>query len=158
MGSYYALKGHSAPSQRGIVLVESSQIRRFSRRSGGGGWSCRALAQQRLRFSKVGLKRLSDYHFNQTVVESARWGASVLNKRDTLTEYLLKKESRTTALSLTRHRAKGSLPEKNTTVKKELLTLTLGNVADGRSWSRWWWWWVRTSQANHKSMWQGTEG
>jgi hypothetical protein len=57
----------------------------------------------------------------------------VLNKRDTLTEYLLKKESRTTALSLTRHRAKGSLPEKNTTVKKELLTLTLGNVADGRS-------------------------
>jgi hypothetical protein len=49
-------------------------------------------------------------------------------------------------------RAKGSSPEKNATSKKELLTLTPGNVADGRCWSRWWWWWVRTSRANHKSM------
>jgi hypothetical protein len=28
------------------------------------------------------------------------------------------------------------------------------SVMDGRSWSRWRWWWVRTSQADHKSMWQ----
>jgi hypothetical protein len=33
--SYYALKGHPASSQRGIILVESTQIRSFSRRSGG---------------------------------------------------------------------------------------------------------------------------
>jgi hypothetical protein len=32
-----------------------------------------------------------------------------------------------------RTRKKGSLPEKNTNNKKELLALTLGNVADGRS-------------------------
>jgi hypothetical protein len=28
-----------------------------------------------------------------------------------------------------------------------------GNVAEG-SWCQWRWWWVRTSRANHKSMWQ----
>ncbi len=64
------------------------------------------------------------------------------------------RESWITALSLTEEGQKGSPPEKNATYKKELLTLTPGNVAEGRSWSRWWWWWVRTSQANDKSMWQ----
>jgi hypothetical protein len=59
---------------RRIVVVESTQIRWFSRRSGGGGWSGRAVAQQRQRFSKIGLKGLSDYFSNETVVEAARWG------------------------------------------------------------------------------------
>jgi hypothetical protein len=38
------LKGHSASSQRRIILVKSTQIRWFSRRSGGEGWSGRAVA------------------------------------------------------------------------------------------------------------------
>jgi hypothetical protein len=91
MGSYYALKGYSASSQRRIILVKSTQIRWSLRWSGGGGWSGRPVAQQRPRVSKIGLKGLSNYHSNETVVEAARWGASGLNKRATLTEYLLKK-------------------------------------------------------------------
>ncbi len=154
MGSYYALKGYSASSQRRIILVKSTQIRWFLRRSGGGGWSCRPVAQRRPTVSKIGLKGLSNYHSNETVVEAARWGASGLNKRATLTEYLLKKREPDNSSKPNWTRAKGSLPEKNTTSKNELLILTPGNVADWRSWSRWWWWWVRTSQANQKSMWQ----
>jgi hypothetical protein len=49
---------------------------------------------------------------------------------------------------------KCSPPEKYTSGKKELLTLAPGNIADGKSLSQWRWWWVRTSWANHKSMWQ----
>ncbi len=37
----------------------------------------------------------------------------------------------TIALSLTKSRAKGSPPEKNTTSKKELLTLILGKMQKG---------------------------
>jgi hypothetical protein len=81
------------------------------------------------------------------------WGQR-LNKSATLSEYLLKERELDNSFKLNRQRAKGSLPEKKTTVRKELLTLTPGNVADGRSWSQWRWWWVRTSQADHKSMWQ----
>ncbi len=40
---------------RGITLIESTQIRWFLRRSGRGGWSGRAVAQQRPRISKLGL-------------------------------------------------------------------------------------------------------
>ncbi len=58
-GSYYALKGHPVSSQRGIILVESTQIRWFLRQSGGGGWSVRVVAQGWPRVSKLGLKGLS---------------------------------------------------------------------------------------------------
>jgi hypothetical protein len=34
------------------------------------------------------------------------------------------------------------------------ITLSMGNVAEGSWWSRWKRWWVRTSRANHRSMWQ----
>jgi hypothetical protein len=61
-------------------LVKSTQIRWFSRQSGGGGWSGRAVAQLRPRVSKLELKGLSDYHSNETAVEAARWEASGLNK------------------------------------------------------------------------------
>jgi hypothetical protein len=54
--SYYALKGHPASSQRGIILDESTQIRWFLRQSDGGGWSTRAIAQLRPRVSKLGFK------------------------------------------------------------------------------------------------------
>jgi hypothetical protein len=40
-----------------------------------------------------------------------------------------KRESWTTALSLNEQGQKGGSPEKNTTIKKELLTLSPGNVA-----------------------------
>jgi hypothetical protein len=43
-----------------------------------------------------------------------------------------KRESWTTTLNLAKQGPKGSPPEKNTNSKKELLILTLGNVAEGR--------------------------
>jgi hypothetical protein len=67
----------------------------------GGGWSGRAVAQQRPRVLQLVLKGPSDHHSNETAVEAARWGASGPNKRATLMEYLLKRERWTTALSLT---------------------------------------------------------
>ncbi len=81
-------------------MVESTQIRWFSRQSGGGGWFGTAVTQRRPRVSKLGLKGLSEYHFNETAVEAARWGASGPNKTATLTECLLKRESWTTASNL----------------------------------------------------------
>ncbi len=80
-GSYNALTGHPASSQRGIILVKSTQIRWFTRRPGEGGWSGRAIAQQRPRVSKLGLKGLSDYHSNDMAVEAARREASGPNKK-----------------------------------------------------------------------------
>jgi hypothetical protein len=41
---------------KGIILVESAQIRWFLRRSGRGGWPSRAIAQRRPRVSKLGLR------------------------------------------------------------------------------------------------------
>jgi hypothetical protein len=61
------------------------------------GWSRKATAQQRPRVSKLGLKGLSVCHSNETEVEAAIGQ----NKRATLTETLLKRESWTTAFSLT---------------------------------------------------------
>jgi hypothetical protein len=98
-----------------------------------GGCSSRAVAQLRLRVSKLGLNGLSDYHSNQTAVKAARLGPSGPKKRTTLTECLLKRQSWTIALSLIEQRAKGSPPEKNTTSKKNVLILAPGNVADMRS-------------------------
>jgi hypothetical protein len=53
------------------------------------------------------------------------------NKRATLTEYLLKKRELGNSSKSNQTKAKGSPPEKNTTSKKELLTLTLGSIAEG---------------------------
>ncbi len=86
---------------KGITLIESTQIRWFSRWSGRGG---RAEAQRRPRVSKLRAKGLFNYHSNEIVVEAVRWGASGPNKRATLTTCLLKKESW--------KREKGSPPEK----------------------------------------------
>jgi hypothetical protein len=72
-------------------LIESTQIRWFSRWSGRGGWFGRAEAKWRLRVSQLRTKGLSDYHSSETVVEAAKWGAKGLNKRATLTTCLLKK-------------------------------------------------------------------
>jgi hypothetical protein len=70
--------------------------------------------------------------------QTARRGDSRPNKRATLTEYLLKNIELDNSSKPNWTRTKGSPPEKNTTSKKELLTLTLGNIAEGRSCS-WWW-------------------
>ncbi len=56
-------------------MIKSTQIRWFLRCSGGGGWSCRAVAQQSPRVSKLGLKEPSDYHSSEIVVVVAvGWG------------------------------------------------------------------------------------
>ncbi len=39
-----------------------------------GGWSSRAIGQQRLRVSKLGLKRPSDYYSNEIAVKAAGQG------------------------------------------------------------------------------------
>jgi hypothetical protein len=46
-------------------------------------------------------------------------------------EYLLKKRELDNSYEPNWTRAKGTQPEKNTTSKKELLTLTTGNIAEG---------------------------
>jgi hypothetical protein len=76
------------------------------------GWSSRAVVQRRPRFSKLGLKELSDYYSNWIAVGAARQGADRPNKRVSLTEYLLKRESSTTALSLAKQGPKGDCQRK----------------------------------------------
>ncbi len=75
---------------RGITVIESTQIRWFSRWSGGGGWYSRAVPQRKPRVSKLGFKGPSDYHSTEIAVEAARWGARGLSYKDTLTGNLLK--------------------------------------------------------------------
>ncbi len=70
---------------------------------------------------------------------------------------VLKRESWTTAVSLTEYRAKGSPPKKATLDKRELLTLALGGACRWEKLKLMNICWVRTSQANHKSMWQATQ-
>ncbi len=56
-------------------MIESTQIRWFSIRLGGGGWFGRAL---RPRVSKLGLKGPSDYYSNDIAVHTTSRGASGL--------------------------------------------------------------------------------
>jgi hypothetical protein len=62
----------------------------------------RAVAQRRPRFSKLGLKGLSDYYSNEIAVEAARRGPVGRIKRATLMKFYLKRKRWTTALSLTK--------------------------------------------------------
>jgi hypothetical protein len=68
-------------------------------------------------------------------------------------KYLLKEKELDNSSKPNQTRAKGCLPEKNTTSKKELLALSPGEVTEG-SWCYRWKWWVRTTWANQKSIWQ----
>ncbi len=113
-------------------MVESTQIRWLSRGSGEGGCSGRTIAQRRPRVSKLGLKGLSFYHSNETAVEAARWEPAGGIKRATLTECLFKKRELDNSWKPNQTKAQGNPPEKNNTDKKDLLTLTLSNVAEGR--------------------------
>jgi hypothetical protein len=98
----------------------------------GGGWSNKAIVQRRPRVSKLGLKRLSDYCFSEIGVEAARREASRPNKRATLTECFLKEKELDNSSKPNPTRAKGSLPEKITLLKKSYsLYISLGNVAEG---------------------------
>jgi hypothetical protein len=76
MGSYYVLKGHPASSQRGNILLESSQVRWFLIRSCGGGRSGRNVAQRKPRDLKLGLKGLSDYLSIEMACKAARQGGA----------------------------------------------------------------------------------
>ncbi len=97
------------------------------------GWSGRAVAQWRPRASKLGLKGLSDYHSNKIAVEAARWGASGPNKKGYSSRISTQKERELDNSSKPNGtRTKGIPPEKNTTDKKALLTLTPDNIAEGR--------------------------
>ncbi len=87
---------------RGIILVESSQIRWLSIWLGEGGWSGRAVAQQRPRVSKLGLKGLSDHYSREIAVKAARQGLLVGWIKGLLSQNIYwNRESWTTALSLT---------------------------------------------------------
>ncbi len=122
-----------------------------------GGWSGRAVAQQRPRISKLGLKGASDYYSNEIALEAARREARGLNKRATLTKYLLKKNELDNRSKPNWIKDERQPTRENTTSKKELLTLYLGMLQKGVdevSENEWKWWWVRTNRANHKSMWQ----
>ncbi len=138
-----------------IILIESTQIRWFSRLSGGEGWSSRAEAQQRPRVSKLMAKGLSDYHSNETVVEAARPGASGPNKGLLSRHVYLKRSAEKQQFVWLKKGQKAATREKAPQIKKE-------RIADSNSGWRCWWekwrrwrrWWVRTCRANHKSMWQ----
>ncbi len=56
-------------------------------------WFSRAIAQQRSRVSKLGLKGLSDYYSNEMAVGTARREASGPNKKATLMKHLLKERA-----------------------------------------------------------------
>jgi hypothetical protein len=75
LGFLLCAQGTFCSRPRGITMIESTQIRWFWRWSGRGGWSGGAVAQQRPRVSKLGLKGPSNCHSNETAVEAARWGA-----------------------------------------------------------------------------------
>ncbi len=100
-------------------MDESPQIRWFSRRSGGGGWSGRAVAQRRPRVSKLGLKGLSDYHSNETAVEAARRGASGLNKRATLTKNIYSKGELGNSSKPNQMKSKSPANEKTLRIKRK---------------------------------------
>jgi hypothetical protein len=70
-GSYYELKGHSASSQMGIVLVES--LRKNGSPDNQEG-EADPVAQWRPRVSKLQLKGLSYYHSNEISVEEPDQG------------------------------------------------------------------------------------
>jgi hypothetical protein len=130
------------------ILHQATQIRWFSRRSGGGGWSGRAITKWRPRVSKLGLKGLSDSHSNETAVKTARRKASGPNKGLLSWNIFLKER----AVSCKPNRIKGKRKparEKTLRIRKSYSLFLRVMFADGRCWSRWRWWWVRTSRANH---------
>jgi hypothetical protein len=64
-------------------------------------------------------KGLSDYHSSDTVIEAARREASRLNKRATLTTYLLKKGELKCSSLLGRKKEKAARQRKSTTGNKK---------------------------------------
>jgi hypothetical protein len=76
------------------------------------------VAQRRPRLSKLGLKRLSDYYFNEIAVEAARWGPVGQIKGLLSWNIDSKRESWTTALSLTKQGQKAACQRKIPLVTK----------------------------------------
>jgi hypothetical protein len=92
---------------------------------------------------------------SETVVEAARQGPVGRIKGLLSRHVYSKRESCEAALCLTEKGQKAAHQRKSTKKKKErLLTLDSGCWCRREGWSRWRWRWVRTSHADHKSMWQ----
>jgi hypothetical protein len=139
---------------KGIILIESTQIRWFSRWSGGVGWSGRFEAQWRPRISKLRAKGLSDYHSNEIVVEAARWGPVGPIKRLVSRHVNSKRGADMQLLVWLKKGKKAARQRKSTSDKKERISYSnSGWWCRWEKWRWWRWWWVRTSHANHKSMW-----
>ncbi len=103
-------------------MIESTQIRWFSRCSGGGRWSGRALTQHRPRVSKLGLKGPSDYHSNEIAVEATKWEGQRAELKGYSHRESTQGENWTTAV----------IPERQFTAnKKELLNLSQGDSEEG---------------------------
>jgi hypothetical protein len=83
----------------------------------GGGWSGRAVTQQRPRVSKLGIKGLSDYHSNEIAVKAARQEANEPNEKGYLHGIKIELDNSST-VSLTEQGQKDSPPEKNTTIER----------------------------------------
>ncbi len=81
-------------------MIEFTQIRKVLKTIRQGRLVWKAIAQQRPSL-KTRVKGTVDYHSNEIAHEAAIQGASGLNKEATLVKHLLKRESWTTALSLT---------------------------------------------------------
>ncbi len=86
------------------------------------------------RLLKLRGKRLSDYHSSETVVETARQGASGLNKRTTLATCLLKKGELKAALCLSEKKGKRqpAIEKAPWIIRKNCLLWTLGVDAEDR--------------------------
>jgi hypothetical protein len=101
---YYGLllctQGTFCSKQRGITLIKSTQIRWFSRWSGGGCWSSRAIAQWSPTVSKLGLKGPFHHYSNEIAGEVARRGP-VAKFKGYSHRKSSQEESWTTAVNLT---------------------------------------------------------
>ncbi len=154
MGSYKCSRD-ILPQAKGIILIESTQIRSFSRWSGGGGWFGRAVAQQRLRISKL---RAKDFPTTTQMRQQSRQpeGGPVGPNKGLLSWHVYsKRRAGKQLLVWLKKGQKAARQIKSITDKKERIAYSnSGWWCRWEKWRQWRWWWVRTSRANHKSMWQ----
>ncbi len=139
---------------KGITGIESTQIRWFSRWSGGGGWSGREKLSrgQEPQTKGQGTIRLPP---QWATTKAARRGARGQNK-ELLSWQFTKETELKAALTGSTRRAKGSPPKKAQRLKRKDAYSRLQSCSCWGEWWRWWWgcWRMRTRSANHKSMWQ----
>ncbi len=133
---------------KGITLIESTQIRWFSRWAGGGGWPSRAKLSggQESQTKGQGTVWLP---LKWAIAEAARQGPEGQIKDYSYDILLTEKRWSTRG-------AKGSGQTKAPRLKRKMLTLGSRICCCGML-CCWCWWrcrWLRTRHANHKSIWQ----